>query len=176
MGLRVWSGGEIFSKKKNKKSWAHKDPPPPIITKVKKVNSNYLNRISAVIMILIEFLTFSTDFFLSPISSTRRTSFSAFCSTKCRIEYSNAGHQDPNIFWVTQKWPQICTVILRIRFGRVAWFAEYICGNFWVSQYHNKHRLSIISRKKIDNKQIKTYKVSRKLLQVLCGALYRKIT
>ena len=34
MGLRVWSGGEIFSKQINKKSWAHKAP-PPIITKVK---------------------------------------------------------------------------------------------------------------------------------------------
>ena len=34
MGLRVWSGGEIFSKNINKKSWAHKAP-PPIITKVK---------------------------------------------------------------------------------------------------------------------------------------------
>ena len=35
MGLRVWSGGEIFSKKINKKSWADKAPPPPNITKVK---------------------------------------------------------------------------------------------------------------------------------------------
>ena len=25
--------------------------------------------------------------------------------------------------------PQICTVILRIRIGKVAWFAVYICGN-----------------------------------------------
>ena len=32
-GLRVLSGGEVFNKKINKKSWAHK-PPPPIITKV----------------------------------------------------------------------------------------------------------------------------------------------
>ena len=35
VGLRVWSGGETFSKKINKKSGAHKAP-PPIITKVKK--------------------------------------------------------------------------------------------------------------------------------------------
>ena len=39
------------------------------------------------------------------------------------------------IWWVTQKLPQICTVILRIRIGKVAWFAVYICGNFWVTQY-----------------------------------------
>ena len=38
-------------------------------------------------------------------------------------------------YWVTQKLPQICTVILRIRIGKVAWFAVYICGNFWVTQY-----------------------------------------
>ena len=31
VGLRVWSRGEIFSKKMNKKWRAHK-PPPPIIT------------------------------------------------------------------------------------------------------------------------------------------------
>ena len=36
---------------------------------------------------------------------------------------------------MTQKLPQICTVILRIRIGKVAWFAVYICGNFWVTQY-----------------------------------------
>ena len=36
MGLRVWSGGEIFSKKINKKSWAHKAP-PLIITTVKSI-------------------------------------------------------------------------------------------------------------------------------------------
>ena len=35
MGLRVWSRGGIFSKKKIKKWRAHKAP-PPIITKVKK--------------------------------------------------------------------------------------------------------------------------------------------
>ena len=34
-----------------------------------------------------------------------------------------------------QKLPQICTVILRIRIGKVAWFAVYICGKFWVTQY-----------------------------------------
>ena len=38
-------------------------------------------------------------------------------------------------YWVTQKLPQICTVFLRIRIGKVAWFAVYICGNFWVTQY-----------------------------------------
>ena len=38
-------------------------------------------------------------------------------------------------YWVTQKLPQICTVILRICIGKVAWFAVYICGNFWVTQY-----------------------------------------
>ena len=27
-------------------------------------------------------------------------------------------------------WPQICTVILRIRIGKFAWFAVYIWGNF----------------------------------------------
>ena len=38
-------------------------------------------------------------------------------------------------YWLTQKLPHICTVILRIRIGKVAWFAVYICGNFWVNQY-----------------------------------------
>ena len=38
-------------------------------------------------------------------------------------------------YWVTRKLPQICTVIFRIRIGKVAWFAVYICGNFWVTQY-----------------------------------------
>ena len=36
-------------------------------------------------------------------------------------------------------WPrsylQICTVILRIRIGKVAWFAVYVCNNFWVPKY-----------------------------------------
>ena len=36
VGLRVWSGGEIFSKKINEKSWEHKAPPPPIITKAEQ--------------------------------------------------------------------------------------------------------------------------------------------
>ena len=40
------------------------------------------------------------------------------------------------LYWVTQKLPQISTVILRIRIGKVAWFAVYICGNFWVTQYN----------------------------------------
>ena len=40
MGLRVWSGGEILSKKINKE-WggAHKAP-PPIITKVNRTDMN----------------------------------------------------------------------------------------------------------------------------------------
>ena len=37
--------------------------------------------------------------------------------------------------WVTQKLPQICSAILRICIGNVAWFAVYTCGNFWVTQY-----------------------------------------
>ena len=36
---------------------------------------------------------------------------------------------------MTQKLPQICTVILRIRIGKVAWFAVCICGILWVAQY-----------------------------------------
>ena len=39
------------------------------------------------------------------------------------------------VYWVTQKLPQICTVILRICIGNFAGFAVYICGNFWVTQY-----------------------------------------
>ena len=38
-------------------------------------------------------------------------------------------------YWVTQKLPQICIVILRIYIGKVAWFAVYICGNLWVTKY-----------------------------------------
>ena len=38
------------------------------------------------------------------------------------------------IYWVTQKLPQICTVILLICIGKGARFAVYICGNFWVTQ------------------------------------------
>ena len=45
-----------------------------------------------------------------------------------------------SLYWVTQKLPQICTVILRIRIGKVAWFAVYICGNFWVTQYSINYR------------------------------------
>ena len=40
-----------------------------------------------------------------------------------------------HIYWVTQKFPQICTVILRICIGKVACFAVYICGIFGVTQY-----------------------------------------
>ena len=43
MGLRVWSGGEIFSKKINEKLRAHKAP--PIITKVnERVPDPYYGR------------------------------------------------------------------------------------------------------------------------------------
>ena len=38
-------------------------------------------------------------------------------------------------YWVIQKLPQICAVILRICIEKVAWFAVYICSNFWVPQY-----------------------------------------
>ena len=38
-------------------------------------------------------------------------------------------------YWVLQKLPQICTVILCICIGKVAWFAVYICGNLWGTQY-----------------------------------------
>ena len=41
-----------------------------------------------------------------------------------------------NVFNMTQKLPQICTVILPIRIGKAAWFSVYICGNFWISQYY----------------------------------------
>ena len=34
-----------------------------------------------------------------------------------------------------EELPQISTVILRIRIGKVAWFAVYICGNFSLTQY-----------------------------------------
>ena len=40
-----------------------------------------------------------------------------------------------SMYWVTQKLTQIYTVNLRIRIGKVALFAIYICGNFWVTQY-----------------------------------------
>ena len=33
--------------------------------------------------------------------------------------------------------PQICTSILRICIGKVAGFAAYICGNFWVTQHNS---------------------------------------
>ena len=38
------------------------------------------------------------------------------------------------LYWVTQKLLQCCTVILRICIGKVAYFAVYICSNFWVTQ------------------------------------------
>ena len=37
--------------------------------------------------------------------------------------------------WVPQKLPQIYTVIACICIGKVAWFAVYICGNIWNTQY-----------------------------------------
>ena len=36
-------------------------------------------------------------------------------------------------YWVPQKLPQIYTVIICI--GKVAGFAVYTCGKFWVTQY-----------------------------------------
>ena len=36
---------------------------------------------------------------------------------------------------MTQKLPQIFTVILRIFIGKVEWFAVYICDSSWVTQY-----------------------------------------
>ena len=35
------------------------------------------------------------------------------------------------IYWVPQKLSQICTVILKICIGKVAWFPEFVCGNLW---------------------------------------------
>ena len=45
-----------------------------------------------------------------------------------------------------QKLPQSCTVILRIRIGKVAWFAVYICGNFWVTQYLSARIITVVKR------------------------------
>ena len=53
---------------------------------------------------------------------------SFFCRINLCILYTHT-------YWVTLKLPQICTVSLRICIGKVAWFAVYICGNFWVTQY-----------------------------------------
>ena len=51
-------------------------------------------------------------------------------------EFGCQGDQKASpIYWVTQKLPQICTAILRICIGQVAWFAVYICSNFWVTQF-----------------------------------------
>ena len=44
-------------------------------------------------------------------------------------------HGTYGTYWVTQKLPQICLVIVCIRVGEIAWFAVYICGNFCVTQY-----------------------------------------
>ena len=44
VGLRVWSGGEIFIKKNIKTTGAHKAP-PPLITKVNKPVGRYLKNI-----------------------------------------------------------------------------------------------------------------------------------
>ena len=46
---------------------------------------------------------------------------------------------------LVQKLAQICTVILRIRIGKGAWFAVYIWGNFWVTQYVDLKALSLSS-------------------------------
>ena len=37
----------------------------------------------------------------------------------------------PNVLQVSQKLPQIYTVIANICIGKVAWFSVYICGNIW---------------------------------------------
>ena len=53
------------------------------------------------------------------------------------FELNNSNLLDPifkSLYWVTQKLLQICTLILHICIGKVAWFAVYICGNFWVTQ------------------------------------------
>ena len=34
-------------------------------------------------------------------------------------------------YWVSQKLPQIYTVIVYICIGKVVWFAVYICSNLW---------------------------------------------
>ena len=49
---------------------------------------------------------------------------------------------------MTQKWPQIRTVIFRIFIGgKIAWFALCICGNLWVTQYNVHNRVyNIFSR------------------------------
>ena len=47
--------------------------------------------------------------------------------------------------WATHKLPQICTVIFRIRIGKVVWFAVYICGNHRVTQYYMSKKYFPIS-------------------------------
>ena len=37
--------------------------------------------------------------------------------------------------WVPQKLPQICTVIVCICIGKIAWFTVYICDNIWNACY-----------------------------------------
>ena len=69
----------------------------------------------------------------------------------------------PYIYWVTQKLPQICTVILRIRIGKVAWFAVYICGNFWVTQYF---MIKVISKIQVIKIGLKMYCVILLVIQM----------
>ena len=59
------------------------------------------------------------DAFRSPCDTLGRL------GTPCAIESGI-----PCIYWMTQKLPQICTVILRFRIGKVERFAVSICGNF----------------------------------------------
>ena len=49
---------------------------------------------------------------------------------------SGSGKSSDLIYWVTKKLLQICTAILRICIRKVASFAVYNCGNFWVTQYY----------------------------------------
>ena len=70
------------------------------------------------------------------------TTFDLFEALANTVDTPNVGDKCVKIvdhivycYWVTQKLPQICTVILRICTGKVAWFAVYIFGNLWVTKY-----------------------------------------
>ena len=62
MGLRVWFWGEIFSKKINKNSCAHKAPPPPNIN---KASQRVRLTIFFVFLIFVSFFPFFFCFSLS---------------------------------------------------------------------------------------------------------------
>ena len=57
------------------------------------------------------------------------------------------------IYWVTQKLPQICSVILRICIGKVAWFEVYICSLYCICSIYlllgRKYRLRTVTRIRI---------------------------